>query len=275
MEAISVKGLKKYYGKNLGIEEVSFDVHQGEIMGFVGPNGAGKSTTIKLLLNFIFKDGGQAHMMGIPCEEGKRIKAFTGYVPADVRLYESMPVKQLLIANAAFLNTHMQETHRLVNVFDLDTKKPFGQLSTGNKKKVSLIMAMANRPKVLLLDEPTSGLDPMVQKTLFEELNAQTRQGTAVLLSSHNLSEVQEYCHRVAFIKKGKLLSQVDLTHDYHPQKVVTVEMANGGKETFRFTGDGPALLQKLQALSPADFTVREESMEERFMNLYEKEADQ
>jgi len=275
MEAISISCLKKTYGKTIGIEDVSFDVKTGEIMGFVGPNGAGKSTTIKVLLNFILKDSGEASIMGIPCEDGTRIKAFTGYVPADVRLYERLSVQRLLQLNAAFLKTDMNETNRLLKVFDLEERKVFSTLSTGNKKKVSLIMAMANRPQVLLLDEPTSGLDPMAQKTLFEELKAQTADGAAILLSSHNLAEVQEYCHRVAFIKNGKILSQVDLKNGYRPQKIVMVKNADGQTDTFTFDGESKALLSKLQALSPVDFTVREESMEERFMHLYEKENAQ
>lgn len=287
MEAIQINNLVKHYGKNLGIQDVSFSVKEGEIFGFVGPNGAGKSTTIRILLNFIFPSGGNAAICGMDVvRESKEIKRFTGYVPSEVRFYEDMTVGELIKVNNKFYDASCEEEAvRLSKLFELDHTKKFNELSMGNKKKLAIICALSSRPKVLILDEPTNGLDPMVQKQLFKELKAQASRGVAILLSSHNLSEVQEYCHRVAFIKKGKILVVTDLRENFHPQKIVTTW---GGKElthadiylleqdevkrVYRYQGNSSLLLQLLTEAELIDYTIVNEGLEERFMNLYGEE---
>lgn len=288
MAVIEVKNLKKYYGKNLGTEDVSFSVKEGELFGFVGPNGAGKSTTIKMLLGFIFATGGSAAIGGLDVvKDTKEIKKFTGYVPSDVRLYGNLKISELLKRNSCFYepNGHDVEAGRLCELLELDTSKRFGELSTGNKKKAAIICAMASKPKVLILDEPTNGLDPMVQKKLFAELRNQTSGGVTVLLSSHNLAEVQEYCDRVAFIKSGKILAVTDLK-ELQPQKIIAVQGGNhahisghdvlirdGEKCVFRHNGDSNGLIALLERIRPDDFTVENESIEEQFMSMYGEEA--
>ena len=290
MDAIEVTSLKKYYGKHLGIEDVSFSVREGEILGFVGPNGAGKSTTIRILLNFIFPSGGNAAIYGKDVVKNSReIKKYTGYVPSDVRFYGDMTVKELIGISNRFCNrSGYEESERLCNLFELDSSKKFYELSMGNKKKAAIICALASKPKVLILDEPTNGLDPMMQKRLFTELKSQSENGASILLSSHNLGEVQEYCHRVAFIKQGKILAVTDLKEIREPRKIVTVW---GGKKVscpqmqllqqaegmsvFRYQGDGAVLLKLLLEAEPYDFTIENESLEERFMDLYGMEERQ
>lgn len=287
MDAIQINNLKKYYGKYLGIENVSFSVKEGEIFGFVGPNGAGKSTTIRILLNFIFPSGGSASICGKDVvKDSREIKKFTGYIPSDVRFYGDMTVGDLLrMSNGFYSDSQEEETERLCQLFELDRKKKFHELSLGNKKKVAVVSALAATPKVLILDEPTNGLDPMMQKILFTELKNQSANGVSILLSSHNLGEVQEYCHRVAFIKKGGILAVTDLKEIRQPRKIVTTW---GGKEIkhpelqlldhkeekriFRYTGNNSILLKVLQEAGLEDFTVENESLEERFMELYGKE---
>jgi ABC-2 type transport system ATP-binding protein len=286
MEAIIVKNLVKYYGKHCGVKNVSFSVNEGEIFGFVGPNGAGKSTTIRVLLGFIFSDEGEARICDRDVvKDGKEIKKFTGYVPSDVRLYEEMSVGELIkISNSFYDTSYQEETERLCKLFELDKSKRFYELSMGNKKKVSIICALAAKPKVLILDEPTNGLDPMMQKRLFKELKSQATNGVAILLSSHNLSEVQEYCDRVAFIKDGSVITITDLNENLQPNKIVTIwggEVMNhpnvqlieenGNKRTYRYNDDSTMLLKLLGDLKCDDFTVENESLENRFMNLYEK----
>jgi len=290
MDIIQVTNLKKYYGKHLGIENVSFSVKEGEILGFVGPNGAGKSTTIRILLNFIFPNGGNATICGQDVvKESHEIKKFTGYVPSDVRFYGDMTVKELIrVSNEFYSGSHDKEAERLCNLFELNSSKKFYELSMENKKKAAIICALAAKPRVLILDEPTNGLDPMMQKRLFTELKNQSANGVSILLSSHNLGEVQEYCHRVAFIKQGKILAITDLKEMRHPQKIITtiggkdiihpsMQLLEQGevKRTFRYKGDSALLLKLLQEASPDDFTVNNESLEERFLNLYGMEEQQ
>lgn len=287
MSVIQIDRLKKYYGRQMGIEDVSFSVEEGEIFGFVGPNGAGKSTTIKLLLGFIRASGGAASIKGLDVQtQSKEIKGFTGYVPCDVRLYPRLRVEELLRCCAAFYETDCrEETERLCALFQLDTEKQFHALSTGNKKKVSILCALMANPQVIILDEPTTGLDPVMQKHLFAELKRQAAQGTTILLSSHNLAEVQEYCSRVAFIKRGEILSILDLSRSEQQQKKITVlgglaalpagvELVEDRGETriLRSALEGTALLEALLKVAPDDFTVEKESMEERFWALYGRE---
>ena len=288
MVVIEIDSLKKSYGKHVGVRDVTFSVNEGEMFGFVGPNGAGKSTTIKTLMGFIFSDSGHASICGLDCaRESRRIKAFTGYVPSDVRLYPSMRTGELLRRNAAFYSGDFSaETERLCTLFGVNTGKRFSELSTGNKKKVSVICALMAEPKVVILDEPTNGLDPLMQKNLFEELLRRTKNGCAVLLSSHNLSEVQEYCDRAAFINSGSIISVIDLKKDIVQTKIITLSggkkeipasfellSENGGKRVFRTEQNGGALTSALAAIAPDDFTVENESIEERFWSLYGKES--
>ncbi len=287
MPVIQINRLKKYYGKHIGIKEVTFSVEEGEIFGFVGPNGAGKSTTIRTLMGFIFASGGSASICGLDCSKHSReIKAFTGYVPSDVRLYENMRVGELIKRNDSFYGQAARsDSNRLYRLFDLDLSKRFRELSTGNKKKASVICALASKPKVVILDEPTSGLDPIMQKVLFEELRRMTADGVTILLSSHNLAEVQEYCDRVAFIKDGSIIAVSDLKEAAVPRKFI--EVTGGGtvlpkgwellkreqnRRVFRTASDSRSIIAALSMLSPEDFTVETESLEERFWDLYGKE---
>lgn len=289
MAVIQIEHLQKNYGRHVGIRDVTFSVQPGEIFGFVGPNGAGKSTTIKVLLGLIFPSGGQASICGLDVvKNSKEIKSLTGYVPSDVRLYRGMRIKELLRINQCFYpDSDQEETERLVSLFNLDTSKRFHELSAGNKKKVSLVCALMAKPKVIILDEPTNGLDPVIQKTLFDELARQTAKGATVLLSSHNLAEVQEYCQRVAFIKDGCILAIMDISGEFSAYKTVRVTGGNsfvpagfqlmgteGLTRVFRSELGSGELLEALQALAPTDFTVEYESMEQHFWDLYEGASD-
>lgn len=284
MAVIEVQNLRKSYGKYRGIQDVSFSVEQGEIFGFVGPNGAGKSTTIKALMGFIFAQGGSALIGGLDVvRKTKEIKAFTGYVPSDVQLYPNMRVEELLKRNTAFYCGNFEaETKRLCALFEIDTGKRFYELSTGNKKKVAILCALMPQPKVIILDEPTSGLDPVMQKIVFEELKCRTEAGVTVLLSSHNLTEVEEYCSRVAFIKDGSILAVTDLTKTMERHKIISIVGGNkqipdglillqedGDKRVFRSALSAEEILRTLTQVAPKDFIVENESMEEYFWNLY------
>ncbi len=289
MAVIEMHQLKKVYGKTMGISDVTFSVEKGELFGFIGPNGAGKSTTIRILLNMLYPTGGSAKILGLDvAQQSKAIKRETSYVPSDVRLYPDLSVRELLRINAAFYpcDSH-QRAADLCELFEMDTTKKFRTLSTGNKKKAALILALMNNPKVLILDEPANGLDPMMQSRLFTELKQQTRQGMTVLLSSHNLAEVQAYCDRVAFIKKGRIVQLAELTRLTAPYKVVTVwddrpNLLSGDgfvpvgqqvdRQTYQYRGTPVELLGRLAQANPRDFTVENESLEERFMDLYQEE---
>lgn len=290
MSTISINNLEKKYGKNYGTRDVTFSVNEGEIYGFVGPNGAGKSTTIKVLMGFIYSSKGSASIMGLDVvEDTKKIKAFTGYVPSDVNMYSNMSVKELLKRNTKFYDgDYNDEVKRLVSLFEVDVNKSFDELSTGNKKKVSIICALMASPKVVILDEPTSGLDPMMQKTLLDELKRRAKLGTTILLSSHNLTEVQEYCDKVAFIKSGRIIAVIDPRSTSDRYKKITVVggervdiegfdviSEDEGVVVYRTLCDSKVILKMINKINPEDFTVENESMEEYFWDLYKMEEGQ
>jgi ABC-2 type transport system ATP-binding protein len=287
MAVIETEKLTKYYGKYRGIDGVSLSVNEGEIYGFIGPNGAGKSTMIKTLLNFLYPTSGSARIFGLDCaSQSHLIKKQTAYVPAETRFYDELTVQDLLDYSGRFYSPKA-DADEWIRRFDMEPKKKIGQLSTGNKKKVSLAAAMACRPKLLILDEPTSGLDPLVRQTLFEALRELQSGGSTVFLSSHNLDEVQSLCDRVAIIRDGHIAdvrTLNDLTKNR--AKKVTVmgsslpvvfdgqmmKLVSRGEGRVVFTyhsADMAALLKLLAAMEISDLLVEDIALSDIFMSYY------
>src|SRR5437016_8270804 len=205
---IQVENLTKRYGGKRGIDQVSFDVAEGEVFGFLGPNGAGKTTTIRLIMALLRADSGSARIAGLDCwAKTIEIKRLIGYVPGEPSLDRNLTGGQIL-EYFANLRGGVDRAYlkKLIERMDLDTSRKFRQYSTGNKRKVVLIQAFMHRPRVLVLDEPTSGLDPLNQQE-FDGLVREARdEGRTVFLSSHVLSEVEKTCTRVGIIREGRLV---------------------------------------------------------------------
>lgn len=178
-----------------------------------GCNGAGKTTTIRLLLNFIFPTRGRARIFGMDCvEKSREIKRQVGYLPGEVGYYGDMRVKDLLAYSERFYGKDCSGRGReLAEALDLDLEARIENLSLGNKKKVGIAQALLHSPRLLILDEPTGGLDPLIQKRFFDLLGAENRRGVTIFFSSHVLSEVQKFCHRVGIIKEGRILRVGDI----------------------------------------------------------------
>jgi ABC-2 type transport system ATP-binding protein len=293
LNIIEIKNLTKTYGKNRGIDSVNLTVSEGEIFGFIGPNGAGKSTTIKTLLNFIFPTSGEAKIFGFDCvSETTKIKEHIGYVPSEVRYYDNMTVKEIIDYVKSFKkNVDSDYVSKLIDIFDIELEKKIFQLSLGNKKKVSIIQALLHRPKLLILDEPTNGLDPLVQQKLFNELLALKKQGSTIFLSSHNLTEVEEFCDRVAIIKEGKILEVKNLADITNKTiKKITLKISqdiadkikNIGGEivsikdnniTFNYNGDLNKFIALISSYSIENMIIEEKKLSEVFMTYYEMEG--
>lgn len=281
---IQTNKLTKYYGKSIGIEKVDLKLKKGKLYGFVGPNGAGKSTTIKTLLGFLFKTSGEAYINNFDIEkDSHKIKEFTGYTPSDVRLYENLKVNELIKYNNSFYknNDTSKELNRLIKLFDLEQNKKIKELSTGNKKKVSLILAMVFNPQVLIFDEPTNGLDPIIQERFFSELKNRTKKGVTILLSSHNLYEIEDYADYVIFIQKGKIINHVNL-NELEEYKVVTITngsikyipkkqivMKTNDTTSFRYQGDTSSLLKLLNKINPDDVVISNKKLDKHFRDIY------
>ena len=182
LNAIEVKNLTKYYGKVRGIENLSFEVKEGEIFGFIGPNGAGKTTTIRTLLGLVFPTSGSATIFGRDCiKHGTQIRKYVGYLPSEVFYYDQMKVIDLLLYSASFFKKDCTERiHELAEAMELSLERKIEDLSYGNKKKVGIVQGLLHDPKLLLLDEPTSGLDPLMQKRFFDIVARENKKGVTV-----------------------------------------------------------------------------------------------
>lgn len=205
--AISLRGLTKFYGKQRGIEGLTFDVAAGEAFGFLGPNGAGKTTAIRVLLGLLRPTSGAATILGADCWSDYRVRSLVGYLPGSLALYRNMTVQAYLS-----LMMRMREidcsayASALCERLALDPSRRIHDLSKGNRQKVGVVQAFMHSPDVLILDEPTSGLDPIVQRDFEELLREHRSRGAAVLLSSHVLSEVEHLAEQVAIIDHGRLV---------------------------------------------------------------------
>ena len=166
---LEIKNLTKYYGKALGVENLSFSLMEGEVFGFIGPNGAGKSTTIRSILNLINKNEGQVLINGKSFDKNDtELKKLIGYLPSEIHLYEDLTVKEMLDYHESFYEKNIHKRRQdLAKKLKLDESKKIEDLSLGNLKKLGIILALMHEPKILILDEPTSGLDPIIQQVFF------------------------------------------------------------------------------------------------------------
>lgn len=293
MNVIEIKNLTKNYGKSRGINNVSFNVEEGEIFGFIGPNGAGKSTTIRTLLALIYPTGGSATIFGKDCiKYAPEILKDVGYLPSEVFYYDNMTVKDLLKYSASFYKKDCtKRMNELAEILDLDLKRRIDDLSFGNKKKVGIVQGLLHEPKLIILDEPTSGLDPLMQQKFFELLKEENKKGTTILFSSHILSEVQKLCDRVAIIKEGKLLKVEKISSlrenshkkfmletvnpvdkSYFSIPGVTNLVFNGNSVSFMYMGGINPIMKKIAELPLTNVLIEEPDLEEIFMHYYIKE---
>ena len=215
--SIEVKNLLKEYGGQKAVNNISFKVNKGEIVGFLGPNGAGKSTTMKIITGYLQQTGGEAFVCGInvaeqPLETKKKI----GYLPELNALYYDMYVREYLgfVAEVHKVPAPKEKIESVIELTGLkiESKKKIGQLSKGYKQRVGLAAALIHDPEVLILDEPTTGLDPNQIVEIREVIKKQGLNKT-VLFSSHILQEVEAICDRVIIIHKGELVADDTLTN--------------------------------------------------------------
>lgn len=205
---LEIKNLTKYYGKVLGVKDLSLTLKEGEIFGFIGPNGAGKSTTIRSIMNLINKTSGTVLLNGQEfTKDDVLLKELIGYLPSEIHLYDDLTVKEMLDYHESFYKKNIhQRREYLVKKLKLDENKKIEDLSLGNLKKTGIVLAFMHEPKLLILDEPTSGLDPIMQQVFYELLQEEKEKGTTIFYSTHILSEISKICTRVGIIKDGSLL---------------------------------------------------------------------
>ncbi|MBC7949929.1 MAG: gliding motility-associated ABC transporter ATP-binding subunit GldA [Chitinophagaceae bacterium] len=215
--SIEVRNLLKIYGEQKAVNDISFKVGKGEIVGFLGPNGAGKSTTMKIITGYLPQTGGEAFVSGINVNENPlAVKEKIGYLPEANALYYEMYIREYLafVASVHKVKDAKSKIDEVITLTGLtvESKKRIGQLSKGYKQRVGLAAALIHDPEVLVLDEPTSGLDPNQIVEIRDVIKNQGKNKT-VLFSSHILQEVEAICDRVIIINKGGLVADDKLSN--------------------------------------------------------------
>ena len=259
--SIEVKNLLKQYGAQNAVNNISFKVEKGEIVGFLGPNGAGKSTTMKIITGYLQQTSGEAFVCGInvaeqPLETKKKI----GYLPELNALYYDMYVREYL----AFV----AEVHKVENAkakiedviatvgLTVEATKKIGQLSKGYKQRVGLAAALIHDPEVLILDEPTSGLDPNQIIEIREVIRKQGQDKT-VLFSSHILQEVEAICDRVIIINKGNLVANDKLSSLQKKDQTVQVVIVQLDKAVNKTTFSAIPGVSNIEELQNATYRLQ------------------
>ncbi len=204
---ITTAGLTKRFGQLTAVDALDLAVPRGEVFGFLGPNGAGKTTTIRILLGFLHPTAGTASVLGGTGAD-PAIRRRIGYLPADLHIdprYSANDVVEFFGRLRGGYDAALVD--ELCERFQLDRRRPVGQLSTGNRRKVGVIQAFMHRPELLILDEPTSGLDPLLQQEFHALVRETVAAGATVFLSSHILPEVEALASRVAILRRGRLVT--------------------------------------------------------------------
>jgi len=288
---LELNHLTKYYGKTLGIEDITFELERGEVFGFIGPNGAGKSTTIRSLLGLINKSSGEVLFNGRRFDKDDlKTKKKIGYLPSEINLYEDLTVKKMFDFHERFFRKDISGRRReLVRRLKLDESKKIEELSLGNLKKVGIVLAFMHEPQLIILDEPTSGLDPLIQQEFYNLVLEEKQKGTTILYSTHILSEISKICDRVGIIKSGRLLkiepidellgkdlsfitiTSADCNRIVNELKVET--MSNDGRTVlFKNTLDNNTLVKVLTKYDIEKLYIEPASIEDIFLHYYEQE---
>jgi ABC-2 type transport system ATP-binding protein len=231
---IKVEGLSKRYARNLAVDNISFEVEKGEIVGFLGPNGAGKTTTMRILTCFLPPTSGKASVAGFDTiEQPMEVKKRIGYLPETPPVYPEMEIQEYLTfvgklkgMDSNNLAKRVDEVMGRCSIYDVRSKL-IGKLSKGYRQRVGLAQAIIHNPEVLILDEPTSGLDP---KQIIEtrELIASLGGDHTIILSTHILSEIEHACSKVIIISRGKVMATdtvSNLTNRLRGSEAVSVEV--------------------------------------------------
>jgi ABC-2 type transport system ATP-binding protein len=292
--AISIQGITKQYGTLKAVDNLTFEVARGEILGFLGLNGAGKTTMIRILLDLLRPTGGRAFIFGHDCQaDGLQARANIGYLPGEMGIYSDLTGREVLdllagLERQTIDTQHRRELQERLKLPDSDLRRRLREYSTGMKRKLGLIQAFQADPLLLILDEPTDGLDPLMQESFYALLADAKRRGRTVFMSSHVLSEVERVCDRIALLRKGELvlLSAVEESRRLAPRRVrvlfaedVTatpglprgIEIVEASPRAWNLKVEGllGPLLKAIAALPVKDVEIEEPRLEDVIMKYY------
>ncbi len=226
MTAISVQNLRKAFDDVVAVDDVCFDVMQGELFGFLGPNGAGKTTTINMLTGLARPDSGDINISGIDCVKRPRTaQHLIGIVPDESNLYPELTGFENLCFCASLFGIGRKEREsrasELLEEFELSeaSGRKFSFYSKGMKRKLTIAAGMIHRPKILFLDEPTTGIDVASARKLRQIVNNLHKKGTTIFLTTHYIEEAERLCDRIAFIVSGNIVKSDSVSNLLNPVK--------------------------------------------------------
>ncbi len=281
---LEIKNLVKYYGKNIGVSDVTMSINEGEIFGFIGPNGAGKSTTIRCVMRLINKTEGTIHFMGKELKQlSYKDNIDIGYLPSEVNLYKEMTGKEILKFNDSFYSFDtIEKANFLATRLKVDLSRKIGELSLGNLKKIGIVLSLAHSPKLIIMDEASSELDPLMKEEFYSILKEEKANGKTILFSSHNLAEVRKICDRVAIIKDGKIIKIATINElistSIYMIKIKTKDKLSNGYNiietrdeftTILYEGNINDLIKELSKHDIERILIEEPSLEDVFMHYY------
>ena len=208
--AVEVSHVSKFFGPVKAVDDVSFTVDKGEIFGLLGPNGAGKTTTIRLMLEIFKPESGQISILGGPIDEAKKDRI--GYMPEERGLYQDLALERVLVYLATLKDVPTDEARRrakqYMDQFDLTAykNKKVKDLSKGMQQKAQIIATLLHQPELVIIDEPFSGLDPVNTQMVKNVLMDLRRQGATIIMSTHQMHQVEEMCDRILLINQGRVV---------------------------------------------------------------------
>lgn len=291
MKVMEVDHITKDYGDKRGVFDVTFDVEEGEVLGFLGPNGAGKTTTIRQLMGFIHPDKGSVRIQGMDCfKKAAVIKKHLGYLPGEIAFIDEMTGTSFIRFMAKMNKiTDRKREKELLDYFELDPKGKIKKMSKGMKQKIGIICAFMGNPDILILDEPTSGLDPLMQNKFIDLILEEKKRGATILMSSHDFEEVERTCDRVAIIRTGEIVAIEDVQKmQANKKKIFEIKLADAGEAvklgdlykgnvesikddtiTLGITGDLNTFIKSLGNYQIVDIDMRKQTLEELFLHFY------
>jgi ABC-2 type transport system ATP-binding protein len=274
--SIQVKNLSKIYGKQKAVNNISFEIKTGEIVGFVGPNGAGKSTTMKILTGFIPQTSGEAKINDLDLiENSLEIRKHIGYLPENNPLYLEMYVKEYLEFVAGIYKLGKNTKSRIKEIIEqtgltIEQNKKIGALSKGYRQRVGLAQALIHDPSILILDEPTSGLDPN-QIIEIRNLISEVGKEKTVLLSTHIMQEVEAICDRIIIINKGEIVADDSIESIYkHTKDQLTTVVVEFDKEPDQKQLEEIKFVDKVAKIDGKNWLIQSSSTEDIRQHIFQ-----
>ena len=277
---LTMTNLTKTFNGFTALDNLSMEIPKGGVYGLVGPNGAGKSTAIRHFTGIYRPDSGTVTLEGVPIYENPQVKSRIGYIPDDIFYFPSATLEEMRSFYRGIYPQFDEELFtRLYDVFQLPKKSPIRRFSKGMQKQAAFHLCICTRPDVLILDEPVDGLDPVMRRQVWSLILSDVAQReTTVLISSHNLRELEDICDHVGIMDKGKMLLQrsladmqgntlkLQLVGDLPQGLDILHSSASGRLQTLVVRGEREAITAKVLAANPTYFDILPLSLEEIFI---------